>query len=116
MTGNARDIDDAAASLRDHGGAEFLARQQDSANEIEIEIRLPGLLGNLFECALGTDGHFGIIAAGGIDKDAGSAQRIDQGAVSFAEAFFASRVNGEEAGLSALVENRFDASFAAEGV
>jgi len=49
MTGDAGNINDAAATALDHAWTEFLAGKQYAANEVEIEIGAPIVEGDLFE-------------------------------------------------------------------
>jgi hypothetical protein len=63
MRGDARNVNDAAAATRYHGWTEFLARRENSANEVEIETCLPICELKGFKWPFGSHGNFRIVAA-----------------------------------------------------
>ena len=75
-----------AAAIRQRHPRVVEFRLSETADEIEIEIGVPILKRNLFECPFGADGCFGIVATGGIDEDAGGAEGFYNGALGFRQA------------------------------
>ncbi len=96
MGGNARHIDNAAASPAAHCGAELLCGEERAADEIEVEIRAPISGIDFLEGPLGGHGHGGIVAAGGADENGGRAERPRDGLVSLREAGGIESVRDEE--------------------
>ncbi len=68
MGRNAGDVDDAALAPRHHARPEFLARQQEAAHQVQVEIGPPILHRDLLELHLARHGHFRIVAPGGVDQ------------------------------------------------
>jgi len=114
--GDAGDIDDAAASAARHGRAEFLARDEHAATEVQIEILLPVGQGDLLEGLLGRDGDFRGVATCGVDQDAGRPEGGFQFFVCFGQAAARQRVGGKVGGRAPLGLDAFDSSLPAFGV
>ena len=117
MRRHAGNVDDAAAAAGDHRWPEFLARQQHAADQVQIEILRPIRELNLLEGSLFRDGHFRIVAAGGVNENRGRAQGLSQVTMGFLQALAPGGIGGEESRLPAFAldagDSRLPALFTA---
>ncbi len=116
MSGDAGDVNDGAASAGSHGRTEFLTGQEDSADEVQIEIGQPVFHSNLVDGAFGGDGDFGIVPAGGVHEDGGRAEFFLNVLVSGLEVLLAGNVGREEPSGTARPGDGGDSSVASFGI
>src|SRR5438128_7115357 len=113
MARDAGDIDDAAFAASDHRRSEFLARQKNTANEVQIEIRLPVWQFDLVERTFGGHSDFWVVSPSGIHENCWRAERFFDRLMRRMQARPLHGISTEKCGLSALCLDAFYARLTA---
>ena len=105
MGADAGDVDDAALAALAHRRSEFLAGQQGAPDQVEIEIGLPVLQGDVLEGVVRCDRDLRIVAPGGIDQDGRNAQAGLDTLAGLGQAGAGHRIRGKEVRLASPLAN-----------
>ena len=106
MGGDAGDVDDRALLSFHHGGPELLTREQNTADEVQVEVCRPVFEGDLLKFLVAHDRHLRVVAAGGVDENGRRTQGGFEFFVCFPQAAARHRVGRKELGGAAGLADR----------
>src|SRR5262249_2704689 len=106
MSGDTCNVDNAAFAARYHGRAKFLTRQENTSDQIEIEVGLPVSQTNVFKGAICGDDDFGVIPPCRVHQNRYDTKRFLDGAVYPAQTFLLDGICTKKSCLPAVHLNR----------